>query len=453
MRVGIVGAGPAGLFTAYELAEKTPFEVVVIEQGSDLHKRKHRLHGIGGAGTFSDGKLNIDPTIGGNLLEFASQKEANELLSYIQAVFEKFGVNCEVKFDPDLDSNIRKFQDKAAKSDIEFVPYKTIHVGTDELPKIISTFKYHLIEKGVTFRTDTQVKDITLESGKKYVVAREVTETGTEEKLLDFDALVLASGRSGARWLNTQADKLGLKKLYGAVDVGVRVEVPAKVLEPIIALSYDAKLRIKKTPTYGDFVRTFCTCPNGFVVAEDHDGFVGVNGHSLVASRSENTNFALLSQVNLTEPLEDSNKYSTDMAKLAYDIGGRKPLIQKLGDLEKGRRSTWERILQNDVKPTLTEVTPGDISMALTTRVLTNLKEALYKLDKIVPGVADDSTLLYAPEFKTYALRIVTGDNMETSVPGIFVAGDGPGISRGIVGAAWSGVLAARGISDSVTNH
>ncbi|MFQ5998710.1 MAG: FAD-dependent oxidoreductase, partial [Candidatus Bathyarchaeia archaeon] len=263
MRVGIVGAGPAGLFTAYELAEKTTFEVVVIEQGSDLHNRKHRLHGIGGAGTFSDGKLNIDPTIGGNLLEFTSQKEANELLSYIQSVFESFGVNCEVKFDPELDARVSKFQDKAAKSDIEFVPYKTIHVGTDELPKIISQFKYHLIEKGVSFRTDTQVKDIILESGKKYVVAREMTEAGTEEKMLDFDAVVLGSGRSGARWLKTQADKLGIKKVYGAVDVGVRVEVPAKVLEPIIALSYDAKLRIKKTPTYGDFVRTFCTCPNG----------------------------------------------------------------------------------------------------------------------------------------------------------------------------------------------
>ncbi len=447
MKIGIVGSGPAGLFTAYELSHNPGVDISVLEQGPDVEKRKSLLYGVGGAGTYSDGKINVHPQIGGDLYNFLPRDESWELLYQLEAKFRQLGVTGEYQVTEEKEKRIKSFQEQASKNGIEFLPYKTIHVGTDRLPDIISGFKRELSSRGVNFLLETQVVEILppeCRNGHRLLVKGE----GGAEKVLDFDSLVLAPGRSGASWLDAQAEKLGMLRHFTGVDVGIRVEVPAQVMQEVVDLSYDAKLRIEKTPTYGDAVRTFCTCPFGFVVMEEYNGFVGVNGHSEKARQSPNTNFALLNKVRLTEPVEDTNKYSRTIARLAATIGGKKAIIQRLGDLEKGRRSTWERITKNEVKPTLYDVTPGDISMALTMRIITNLKESLYKLDRILPGLANDATLLYCPEFKTYALEVVCSKKMETSIPGIFVAGDGAGISRGIMGAAWSGTLAARGVAE-----
>lgn len=448
MKVGIVGCGPAGLFTAYELSGNQAIEVVVLEQGQDVDQRKSLLHGVGGAGTYSDGKINVHPQIGGDLYNFLPKEEAWELLYRLEGKFKELGVTGEYETSKDKERRIKAYQELAAKNGIEFLPYKTIHVGTDRLPEIISNFKRELTTRGVRFLLETRVVEILAPEGKRSHRIL-IHDAAGAEKVMEFDALVLAPGRSGATWLNSQAEKLGMMRRFTGVDVGIRVEVPAQVMEEVVDLSYDAKLRIEKTPTYGDSVRTFCTCPNGFVVMEEYNGFVGVNGHSEKSRRSPNTNFALLNKVRLTEPVEDTNRYSRTIARLAATIGGKKAIIQRLGDLEKGRRSTWERISKNEVKPTLYDVTPGDVSMALTMRIVTNLRESLYKLDRIIPGLADDATLLYCPEFKTYALEIIASKKMETSIPGIYVAGDGAGISRGIMGAAWSGTLAARGVLET----
>jgi uncharacterized protein len=447
LKVGVVGCGPAGLFTAYELSKNPGIDVTILEQGPDVEARKSLLHGVGGAGTYSDGKINVHPQIGGDLYNFLPRDEAWALLYELETKFRQLGVTGEYEMNEEKERKIRAFQELASKNGIEFLPYKTVHVGTDRLPEIISGFKQELITKGVNFLLETQVVEILPPEGHgtHRVLVRSEAET---EKVLDFDALILAPGRSGSTWLDGQAEKLGMLRHFTGVDVGIRVEVPAQLMEEVVDLSYDAKLRIEKTPTYGDSVRTFCTCPYGFVVMEEYNGFVGVNGHSEKSRQSPNTNFAVLNKVRLTEPVEDTNKYSRTIARLAATIGGKKAIIQRLGDLEKGRRSTWERISKNKVKPTLYDVTPGDISMALTMRIITNLKESLYKLDRIIPGLADDATLLYCPEFKTYALEIVTSKKMETSVPGVFVAGDGAGISRGIMGAAWSGTIAARAVAE-----
>ncbi len=449
MKVGIVGCGPAGLFTAYELSHNSDVKVFVLEQGPDVDKRKSLLYGVGGAGTYSDGKINIHPQIGGDLYNYLPRDEAWALLYQLEAKFRQLGVTGEYEINEEKEKKIKAFQELASKNGIEFLPYKTIHVGTDRLPEIISGFKGELLNRRVNFLLETQVLEILPPEGRTSQRLLVRNEVGTEN-VLEFDSLVLAPGRSGANWLDAQAEKLGMLRHFTGVDVGIRVEVPAHLMQEVVNLSYDAKLRIEKTPTYGDSVRTFCTCPYGFVVMEEYNGFVGVNGHSEKSRQSPNTNFALLNKVKLTEPVEDTNKYSRTIARLAATIGGKKAIIQRLGDLEKGRRSTWERISKNEVKPTLYDVTPGDISMALTMRIITNLKESLYKLDRILPGLADDATLLYCPEFKTYALEIITSKKMETSIPGIFAAGDGVGISRGIMGAAWSGTIAARGVTELV---
>jgi hypothetical protein len=239
---------------------------------------------------------------------------------------------------------------------------------------------------------------------------------------------------------------VGIGLTFNPVDIGVRVEVPAKVMEEVTEVSWDPKFHIM-TKTYDDFVRTFCACPNGYVTTENYGNSIfGVNGHSMFHSRSDNTNFAFLVKVALTEPLEDTTEYGRLIANQANVLGGKKPLIQRLGDLKAGKRSTWERIKRSHVKPTLKEVTPGDISMAYPHRIIQDILEGLDMLSNVIPGLNSDSTLLYAPEIKFYARRVQTNEHLQTKIPNLFVAGDGAGLSRGIVGAAATGIIAARGI-------
>jgi uncharacterized FAD-dependent dehydrogenase len=246
-----------------------------------------------------------------------------------------------------------------------------------------------------------------------------------------------------------QAEKLNLKRSHGAIDVGVRIEVPGIVMDPICRINRDPKFHIT-TPTYDDFVRTFCVNHRGYVVKEMYkdvgEGYVGVNGHSLRDKQSDNTNFAFLTRIELTEPVENSTEYGASIAKTATTLGGGKPLVQRLGDLKRGRRSTWKRIERGQVRPTLLGVTPGDIAMVMPHRVVTNILEGLERLDAVIPGVAADSTLLYAPEIKFYAMRAEVGATMETSKENLFIAGDGAGVSRGIITASATGIMAARGV-------
>ncbi|AMQ19003.1 NAD(P)/FAD-dependent oxidoreductase [Thermococcus peptonophilus] len=449
--VVIIGAGPAGLFAAYELAEKSDFKVLVIDEGGDVDQRKcpmyelgycigcqpcHIMSGVGGAGGLSDGTINLRPDIGGDLRELTNDEnyawqlvwEVDQILLRHKAPRNLF------KGDPE---QVRYWEQKAAQAGVKFIPIIQRHIGSDRTPEVIGDIKRYLESKGVKFMLWTKA----LEFNRGWVKVKR----GKDVFEIRTKYIIVAPGRGGADWFHDVAQKIGLKARHGPIDVGVRVEVPAIVMEPITSINHDPKFHIY-TDTYDDFVRTFCTNPNGFVVEERYDGYVGVNGHSMHEKKSNNTNFAFLTRIELTEPVEDTTAYGKSIAQLATTIGGGKTPLPRPGDLRRGRRSTWARIRRSDVEPTLKHVTPGDIAMALPHRVVTNIIEGLEKLDRVLPGVASDHTLLYAPEIKYYAMRAEVNENLETSIEDIFAAGDGAGLSRDIVNAAATGILAARGI-------
>jgi len=443
-KVAIVGAGPAGLFAAYELVLNGENSIVIIDKGKDINKRKCPLQsytkclkcepcnvlcGLGGAGGLSDGKLNLRADIGGNLNEFT--EDAQSLIEKIDKIFLKHGASKEL-----YGKNFDELEKIASQHGIRFIPIPQRHIGSDKLPSVISSLRRELEGKGVRFLLEKEVKEI--EKGERFSLIM-------EDEIIKADYIIAAVGRSGAEWLSKQAEKLGIKTKHAPIDIGVRVEVPSVVMEDIIARIWDPKFHIY-TPTYDDFVRTFCTCPNGFVVMEDYGNYISVNGHSSINEKSGNTNFALLVRVELTEPIENTTAYGMAIASMATVVGGKMPILQRLGDLKAGRRSTWQRIKKSYVEPTLNNATPGDISMALPHRIVTDIIEGLDKLSKVIPGVAEDSTLLYAPEIKFYSMRFIVNKNLETNVQNFFVAGDGAGLSRGIVASAATGIIAARGI-------
>jgi len=442
----IVGAGPAGLFAAKTLVE-AGLSVTVVDAGEPIENRfcpaseRGRCQrctpcrvmcGIGGAGGMSSGTLNLSPHVGGDLVKLAGGREkAWELVGEVDRTFLRHGAPLELR--GENIEEVRKLEEKAKRAGIKFVPILQRHIGSEVLQQVVGSLVRELAEKGVVFLPRLRVEKI----GRGWVIAA--------KKKLRARYLLIAPGRFGAEWLLSQAQALGMKYRYGPIDIGVRVETKDEVMEPAIKVAWDPKFHIT-TDTFRDFVRTFCCNYRGFVLEERYGDFAGVNGQTLRGKKSDNANFALLVRVELTQPVTNTLAYGSSIARLATAIGGGFPLLQRLGDLRRGRRSTWERIKHGGVRPTLLSVTPGDISMALPGRMITDLLEALEKLDQVLPGVASDDTLLYAPELKLYALRILVDENMETSVPEIFVAGDGAGLSRGIVGAASTGILAARGI-------
>jgi uncharacterized FAD-dependent dehydrogenase len=450
----IIGAGPAGLFAASELIG-SGLEVLIIEAGRDVSKRKCPLNtttkcmkcnpcnimsGVGGAGGLSDGKLNLRPDIGGNLTDFTgSEEEAWELVDQVDSTFLAHGV-------PEngygMGDDAEELRRRAASVGINFIPIRQRHVGSDKLPKVIESMKRWLVSEGIGFKLKCEVTDLLTEDER---ISGVVIKKGRKTEKIRCSNIVACPGRSGALWFAKEGERLGIKTHHAPVDIGVRVEVRSMVMDPVTRINWDPKFHIY-TKTYDDWVRTFCTCPDGYVTKEDYGDFVGVNGHSMIDKKSENTNFAFLTNLTLTEPVEDTTAYASSIARLSTTIGGGKPLIQRLGDLRNGRRSTWARIEKSYVKPTLTDVTPGDISMALPQRLVTDITEGLTKLNEVIPGVASDSTLLYCPELKMYSMRFITDGNMMTSMEGLYVAGDGAGLARGIVGSAATGVLAARGI-------
>jgi len=428
-KIVIVGAGPAGLFAADALAGS--FDVAVLDTRGY----------VGGSGLHSDGKLNFHPRVGGDLTEFLPEGEAWDLVFQIRDVFRDLGVETG-EYD---EAGLRLLEARAAKAGLRFVKIHQGHIGSEHLPGVMARMRRRLEGRGVRIALGTRATGLSVEGGRARAVE-------TDGPAYPADAVILAPGRVGSPWLTGLMEGLGIGLRFNPIDVGVRVEVPNEVMDEIIRgyRCWDPKFHIY-TPSYDDFVRTFCVCPGGFVVREAYEAdLFGVNGHSMRERGSPNTNFALLTRVRLTKPLENTTEYGRRIAQLANTLGGRRPLIQRLGDLRGHRRSTWERIDRSHVEPTLREATPGDISMAHPSRIVRDLLEGLEMLDRVVPGVDSDSTLLYAPEIKFYAMRIQTDRHLRTAVPNLYVAGDGAGVSRGIMGAAATGIIAARGIKSEL---
>lgn len=441
----IVGAGPAGLFAAYELSTNSKLKIALIDKGKRAKKRNpdnnkpfsHVMCGIGGSGLFSDGKLGFTPIASlETLYDFLDSGDVQPLLDKVETIFEKFGLDSETY--PKNKKEVKKLIDNARQHGLDLKVKKLRHIGSDILPNIIHKFENFLIKKGVDILDSTEVTELLVEKKK-------IKGVKTVKKVIKAKYVLVCPGRVGTTWLNEQLSKLGVKKISQPILVGVRVEFPASILENIAKKLWEPFFYIR-TKTFDDTVRTFCTCPYGYVVLEVYDKFIAVNGHSTSKTKSQNSNFALLSRVALTEPVEDTISYGKSIAILTTTIGGGKPILQRYADLKKGRRSTWDRINKSYIHPTFKDVTPGDISMALPHRVVTNIIEALEKLDKVIPGVASDATLLYAPEVKFTSAKIETDKNLQTKITNLYVAGDGAGVSGNIVGAAATGLIAVDGI-------
>jgi uncharacterized FAD-dependent dehydrogenase len=448
----IVGGGPAGLFAAYHLKEHSNLKVLLIEKGKDSLKRKcpnHRLHrciqcdpcnilsGIGGAGLYSDGKLNFIPRLGKtDLTQFMPMSQAQELIDETEEIFTRFKMDAQV-FPTNMDE-AKLIRKEAKRFGIDLLLIKQKHLGSDNLPNYIAGMADHIKSKGLDVRTKEEVTDIIEEDGRVQGV---ITDQGTYKA----PNVILAPGRIGANWVSSVAKKHGIALSQRGIEVGVRVEVHNDIMDDLCNVIYDPTFFIQ-TQTYDDQTRTFCTNQGGFVTLENYKDFVCVNGHAFSDKKSSNTNFAFLSKVVLTEPVTDNQAYGESIGRLATIIGDGKPILQRFGDLKRGRRSTWNRVNKGYIEPTMKNVVCGDIAMALPERILSNLTEGLEALNDVVPGVSNDETLLYAPEIKFFATQVETTEYLETEIKGMYVAGDGPGVAGNIVSAAATGLIPAKRI-------
>ncbi len=436
----IVGAGPAGIFAALELSARTPGRILLIEKGPDLPSRLAgvgtRVSGWGGAGAFSDGKLNLSPGVGGNLGRFLSREDLVALIEYVDGRYLEFGApKDEYGGDPGA---LAQLQARAACHGLSLIPTRLRHLGTERCPDLLARMREVLSER-VEVRFGPEVVRVeVLDGAVQGVVDRE----GGQYRA---PYVILAVGRDGAGWLAGEARRLGLPTEVSPVDIGLRVELPAAVLAPLTEAVYEAKLYYT-SPTFDDQVRTFCMCPYGEVIREEYDGLTTVNGHSYAGRRSANTNFAVLVSTTFTEPFREPVAYGQSVARLANLLGGQ-ILVQRLGDLRAGRRSTSERIRKGLVVPSLKEATPGDLSFVLPYRYLTDILEMLEAMDRLVPGVNSPSTLLYGVEVKFYSLLLRLSPRMESTVRNLFAVGDGSGVSRGLIQSSAAGVLAGREVA------
>lgn len=453
--VAIIGAGPAGLFCAYELKEKnSKIKVALIDKGHRAETRMcpmkvnggkcvnckvcQILSGYGGAGTFSDGKLNFIPKLGkSDLFKYMSQSEAYKLIDDTEEIFTKFKMDSDVY--PSNMDEANQIKKEVAKTGARLLVIKQKHLGSDKLPGYIKDFTDYLENEGVEIYENANVSDIISKKedehelvidGKESIVAKNV---------------VVAPGRTGAKWIQELADKYSIPYTSQSIEIGVRIEVRKEILEDITNVIYDPTIFIK-TDTYTDEIRTFCTNPGGFVAKENYYGFICVNGHSLKDIKSNNSNFAFISKVGLTEPVTNTRLYGESIARIANTLGDGKPIIQSLRDLKKGRRSEWKRINKGFIEPTLKDCVAGDLSLVLPHRIITNILEGLEKLDKIIPGVNNDETLLYGPEIKFFSNEIDTNNKFKLENYNIYFVGDGAGKAGNIVTAAATGLVAARDI-------
>jgi uncharacterized FAD-dependent dehydrogenase len=448
--VVIVGAGPAGIFSALELAEKQKLNILMLDRGKDINQRRcpasrgfecvncdpcSVLSGWGGAGAFSDGKLTLSTEVGGWLDQYMSSKELHELLHYTDGIYLKYGAPEHV-YGVD-EEKIEDIERKASLAGLKLVRQKIRHMGTERCAQTLRKMRQELNGK-VEFKPGTDVKGLIVNNNTV-----EGVETTNGEKY-SARYVIAAPGRSGAEWLQTESQVLGLKTLNNPVDVGVRVEVLASVMEELTSVLYEPKL-IYYSKSFDDQVRTFCVAPHGEVITESYDGVLTVNGQSYAERKTKNTNFAILVSTSFTEPFKEPIAYGKYVARLGNLLSGS-VMVQRLGDLESGRRSTPERISRSVVTPTLKNATPGDLSFVLPYRYLSDIREMLQALDKLAPGLHSRDTLLYGIEVKFYSSRLQLSNTLETRIHNLFTIGDGAGVTRGLIQASSSGVIASREI-------
>ena len=456
--VVIVGAGPAGLFSAYELITKNKkLKIALLDKGSCVKNRVCPMNklgvpckncnpcailaGYGGAGTFSDGKLNFIPRLGkSDLTKYMSESDAYKLIDETEEIFNKFHMDAEV-YPSNLDE-ANEIKKKVAIAGAKLLLIKQKHLGSDHLPEYIDGICDYLSENGVTLIDRADVTDIKTEKEDLHFVTY---ETGKKSTTLEAKNVIVAPGRTGAKWIQELADKYKIPYLSQSIEIGVRVEVRKEILESITDVIYDPTIFIK-TETYGDEIRTFCTNPGGFVAKENYYGYICVNGHALKEIKSNNSNFAFISKVNLTEPVTNTRLYGESIAKIANVLGDGKPIVQSLKDLKSGRRSEWHRINKGFIEPTLKDCVAGDLALVMPHRIITNILEGLETLDKIIPGVNNDDTLLYGPEIKFFSNEIETNNKFKLESANVYFIGDGAGKAGNIVTAAATGLVAARDI-------
>ncbi len=453
----IIGAGPGGIFCAYELMEKKPdLKVLMIEKGRSIEKRvcpKRKTKqcvgcnpcsittGFAGAGAFSDGKLSLSPDVGGNLPSILGYDKTLELIRESDGIYLKFGADTQV-YGVDRQAQIRQIRRAAIIANLKLVECPIRHLGTEEGYKIYGKLQRHLEEKGVELLFQTMVEEILVEDRRAVGVR---TDKG---EVYRADEIVSAVGREGADWFKQKCGQIGIETTPGTVDIGVRVEVRDEIMQFLNENLYEAKL-IYHTPTFDDKVRTFCTNPSGEVAAEYYEGGLAVvNGHAYKSSeyKTDNTNFAILVSKNFTKPFKTPIEYGKHIAQLSNMLCGGKILVQTFGDFRRGRRTTEERLGRNNIIPTLKDAVPGDLSLVFPHRIMVDIEEMLFALDKVTPGIAGDETLLYGVEVKFYSNRVVVNRNFETSIEGLRAIGDGAGVTRGLQQASANGISVARSI-------
>lgn len=446
----IVGAGPGGIFSAYELTKQNKnLNILVLEAGNPLEKRKCPIdgkkipscidckpcaimNGFGGAGAFSDGKYNITNEFGGNLYEYIGKKEALDLMNYVDEVNITHGGEKARKFST-ANSELKK---KCLQNDLHLLDASVRHLGTD-INYVILENLYALLKEKVTFSFNSYVQAI--------VKNEQTYEVQTKDNAYQANEVIVCTGRSGSKWMQNICDTLQIETKSNRVDIGVRVEIPAAVFEHITEEVYESKI-VYRTQKFQDKVRTFCMNPKGVVVSENTNGIVTVNGHSYEDKErfTDNTNFALLVSMHFTDPFKDSNEYGESIARLSNMLGGG-IIVQRFGDLIRGQRSTPSRIEGSFLTPTYS-ATPGDLSLVIPKRQMDDIIEMIYALDKIAPGTASDDTLLYGVEVKFYNLQVEVDNNLETKHKGLYVIGDCSGVTHSLSHASASGVYVARKI-------
>ena len=450
----IIGAGPGGIFAAYELAEKAPeLKVAVFEAGNPLEKRKCPIDGkkikscvncktcaimsgFGGAGAFSDGKYNITNNFGGTLYEYIGKETAIDLMNYVDEINVKFGGE-GTKMYSTSGTHIKKL---CMQNKLNLLDASVRHLGTD-INYVVLENLYAKLKDTVEFRFNCHVDDVEAVDGGYRVI----TKDGVDE----CKKCIVSVGRSGSKWMEKVCENLDITTKSNRVDIGVRVELPAVIFSHLTDELYESKI-VYRTEKFEDKVRTFCMNPNGIVVNENTNGIVTVNGHSYEdpAKQTENTNFALLVEKHFSEPFKDSNGYGESIARLSNMLGGG-VIVQRFGDLVRGRRSTVKRIEEGLVRPTLS-ATPGDLSLVLPKRILDGIMEMIYALDKIAPGTANDDTLLYGVEVKFYNMEVELDEHLESCHKGLYIIGDGSGVTHSLSHASASGVYVARHICETM---
>ena len=450
----VVGAGPGGIFTAYELAHAgRGLKIAVLELGKPLDKRRcpidgkkikscircqtcSIMSGFGGAGAFSDGKYNITNQFGGTLYEHIGKTEAIELMKYVDSINLSHGGE-GTKLYTTANTAIKRM---CLENGLHLLDAQVRHLGTD-INYVVLENLYNELKDQVEFHFETAVTGIRRIDGGY--------EVDTAKERFTCRRCVISVGRSGSKWMESVCDSLGIPTMSNRVDIGVRVEIPAEIFAHLTDELYESKI-IYRTQKFEDMVRTFCMNPHGVVVNENTNGIVTVNGHSYEdpSKHTENTNFALLVSKHFSDPFKDSNGYGESIARLSNMLGGG-VIVQRFGDLVRGRRSTEARIRESFVTPTLA-ATPGDLSLVIPKRILDGIIEMIHALDKIAPGTANDDTLLYGVEVKFYNMEVEINENLETCCPGLFVIGDCSGVTHSLSHASASGVFAARRILEEI---